>query len=165
MTRRFPQTVRLLLLVHQSLWSISFFSTLLGQEVAEPTKSVLEKQISEADQRFLSFHGHYLHGDQLVLSYQINGREIDDKLLNLRWKRFAAGLYEPFGVKVVDGLIYVVCKDRLTRLHDFNNDGEADFYESFSADEDVSTYFHAFNFDLQTDAQGNFLLCKKWPIY
>ncbi len=85
---------------------------------------------------------------------------VDDDLLELKWKRFASGLYEPFGVKVVKGRIYVTCKDRLTRLHDLNNDGEADFYESFSADTDVSTFFHAFNFDLQTDSQGNFYYAK-----
>ena len=85
---------------------------------------------------------------------------IDDDLLELKWQRFAASLYEPFGVKVVEGQIYVTCKDRLTRLHDLNNDGEADFYESFSADSDVSTFFHAFNFDLQTDSQGNFYYAK-----
>lgn len=85
---------------------------------------------------------------------------IDDDLLNVRWKRFAGGMFEPFGIKVVDGLIYVNCRDRLTRLHDLNNDGEADFYESFSADTDVSTFFHAFNFDLQTDSEGNFYYAK-----
>jgi len=85
---------------------------------------------------------------------------VDNDLLNLKWKRFAGGMYEPFGVKVVDGLIYVTCKDRLTRLHDKNNDGEADFYESFSADSDVSTFFHAFNFDLHTDKEGNFYYAK-----
>ncbi len=85
---------------------------------------------------------------------------IDDELLSLKWRRFAGGLYEPFGIKVVDGLIYVTCKDRLTRLHDLNGDGEADFYENFSGDEDVSTFFHAFNFDLQTDTAGNFYYAK-----
>jgi putative heme-binding domain-containing protein len=85
---------------------------------------------------------------------------VDETLLNLRWKRFAGGLYEPFGVKVVDDRVYVTCKDRLVRLHDLNADGEADFYESFSADEDVSVNFHAFNFDLQTDDEGNFYYAK-----
>ncbi|WP_145110977.1 DUF6797 domain-containing protein [Gimesia panareensis] len=85
---------------------------------------------------------------------------LDQDLLNLKWKRFAGGLYEPFGIKVVDGLIYVTCKDRLTRLHDLNQDGEADFYESFSADTDVSRFFHSFNFDLHTDSQGNFYYTK-----
>ena len=85
---------------------------------------------------------------------------IDDELLNLRWKRFAAGLYEPFGVKVVDDAIFVTCKDRLVKLHDRDQNGEADFYESFSADTDVSPNFHAFNFDLQTDREGNFYYAK-----
>ncbi|MEM7143900.1 MAG: DUF6797 domain-containing protein [Verrucomicrobiota bacterium] len=85
---------------------------------------------------------------------------IDDSLENLEWKRFAAGLYEPFGLQVIDDLIYVTCKDRITRLHDFNGNGEADFYESFSADEDVSTFFHAFNFDLQRDDEGNLYYAK-----
>lgn len=85
---------------------------------------------------------------------------VDASLENLRWKRHASGLYEPFGVLVIDDLIYVTCKDRLTRLHDFNGDGEADFYESFSADDDVSTFFHAFNFDLQRDPDGNLFYAK-----
>ena len=85
---------------------------------------------------------------------------IDESLANLKWKRFAAGMYEPFGLQVIDGLLYVTCKDRLTRLHDFNGDGEADFYESFSADDDVSTFFHAFNFDLQRDNSGNLYYAK-----
>lgn len=85
---------------------------------------------------------------------------VDNELMDLKWKRFAGGMYEPFGIKVVDDQIYVTCKDRLTRLHDLNKDGEADFYESFSADTDVSTFFHAFNFDLQTDSKGNFYYAK-----
>ena len=85
---------------------------------------------------------------------------IDRDLKSLKWKRFAGGLYEPMGVKVVDNKVYVTCKDRLVRLHDLNRDGEADFYESFSADPDVSVNFHAFNFDLQTDHQGNFYYAK-----
>ena len=85
---------------------------------------------------------------------------IDGDLSDLRWKRHAAGLYEPFGLQVIDGLVYVTCKDRLTRLHDYNGDGEADFYESFSADDDVSIWFHAFNFDLQRDSEGNLYYAK-----
>jgi len=85
---------------------------------------------------------------------------IDAGLEELKWKRFASGLYEPFGVRVVKGQVYLTCKDRLVRLHDFNGDNEADFYESFSADTDVSFFFHAFNFDLQTDAEGNFYYAK-----
>jgi hypothetical protein len=79
---------------------------------------------------------------------------VDRDLLSMRWRRYAGGLYEPMGVKVVEGKVIVLGKDRLTRLHDLNGDGEADFYESFSADPDVSVNFHAFNFDLQVDSKG-----------
>ncbi|TWT80244.1 Cytochrome c [Planctomycetes bacterium CA13] len=85
---------------------------------------------------------------------------IDKDLLDIQWKRFAAGLYEPLGMQVVDGLIYVCCKDRIVRLHDLNGDDEADFYESFSADTDVSSFFHAFNFGLERDSAGNFYYAK-----
>ncbi len=85
---------------------------------------------------------------------------IDGDLDELRWRRFAAGMFEPMGLKVVDDVVYVTCRDRITRLHDLNGDGEADFYESFFADPDVSPNFHAFNFDLQTDAAGYFYYAK-----
>jgi putative heme-binding domain-containing protein len=90
--------------------------------------------------------------------YIVSG--LDDDLDAVSWKRFAAGLFEPFGVRVVDGQIYVTCHDGLKRLHDFNQDGEADFIEAFWNDDDVSSVFHAFSFDLQTDSHGNFYLAK-----
>ncbi len=85
---------------------------------------------------------------------------IDAGLNRIVWKRFAAGLFEPFGVRVVDGKIYVTCRDGIKRLHDLNDDGEADYVEAFWIDDDVSCSFHAYNFDLQTDSQGNFYFAK-----
>ena len=80
-------------------------------------------------------------------------------------------MYELLGLQVIDNKIYVTRKDRLTRLHDMNNNGEADFYESFSADTDVSTFFHAYNFDLQRDLerqsllrQGRSIHCTPYPV-
>jgi hypothetical protein len=52
---------------------------------------------------------------------------LDDKLEHLRWRRFATGLIQPLGLRVVDGLIHVLGRDQITRLHDLNGDGEADF--------------------------------------
>ena len=85
---------------------------------------------------------------------------LDASLDEVRWRRFAGGMFEPMGVRIVDDYVHVTCRDRITRLHDVNQDGEADFYESFFADPDVSTNFHAFNFDLQTDADGRFYYAK-----
>jgi len=90
--------------------------------------------------------------------YLVSG--IDENLKTVAWQRFAAGLFEPFGVRVVDGQIYVTCRDGIKRLHDENGDGEADFVESFWSDDDVSCMFHAYNFDLQTDEAGNFYFAK-----
>jgi len=77
------------------------------------------------------------------------------RLGHVTWSRFASGLYEPFGAQVIDGLVYVTCRNGIVRLHDLNGDGGADFYETFYADTDVSTFFHCFNFDLQVDRKGN----------
>jgi hypothetical protein len=78
----------------------------------------------------------------------------------LTWRRIASGLFQPLGVKVMDGQIYVGCRDAIVRLHDQNGDGETDFYESFNSDHQVTEHFHEFAMDLQTDAAGNFYYCK-----
>jgi hypothetical protein len=78
----------------------------------------------------------------------------------LTWKRIASGLFQPLGLKIVNGLIYVGCRDAIVRLHDRNGDGEIDFYESFNSDHQVTEHFHEFAMDLQTDAAGNFYYCK-----
>lgn len=85
---------------------------------------------------------------------------LDRGLRHVTWRRFAAGLYEPFGVLVIDGLVHLTCRDGIKRLHDLNRDGCADYYETFFADPDVSSFFHAFCFDLQRGPQGNLYYAK-----
>lgn len=85
---------------------------------------------------------------------------IDDKLEHLTWKRYAAGLFQTLGLKIVNGDIYVMGRDQITHLHDLNGDGEADFYENFNNDVTVAPAFHEFAFDLQQDAEGNFYFAK-----
>ncbi len=60
----------------------------------------------------------------------------------------ANGLAEPLGLKVVDGDIYVMQKQELTRLIDHNKDGKIDEYQTVSNDWDVSGNFHEFGFGL-----------------
>ena len=81
---------------------------------------------------------------------------LDDKLERVTWQRFAAGLFEPLGLRIINDEVFVLCRDQLTRLRDLNGDGEADFYECFNNDTWVSPSYHAFAFDLQTDRDGNF---------
>ena len=51
-------------------------------------------------------------------------------------------------------------RDQITRLHDRNSDGEADFYENFNNDAQVTEHFHEFAMGLQTDDKGNFYYAK-----
>ncbi len=97
------------------------------------------------------------HGDVWIVS------GIDDKLGKLTWRRYATGLFQPLGLKVVGGKIYVTGRDQITRLHDLNNDNEADFYENFNNDTIVTANYHEFCLDLQTDKAGNFYYAKGSP--
>lgn len=82
----------------------------------------------------------------------------------MRWKRFAAGLFETLGLAIVDDVVYVHGRDQITRLHDLNGDGEADDYECFNNDVYTTRNFHEFAFDLQTDRAGNFYFSKAGPV-
>ena len=76
------------------------------------------------------------------------------------WRKIAAGLFQPLGVKIVDEQIYVTCRDQLVRLHDLNGDEEIDWYENFNSDHQVTEHFHEFAMGLQVDEQGNFYYAK-----
>lgn len=81
-------------------------------------------------------------------------RGIDDKLQRLRWKRFATGLHQPLGMKIVQDKIHVLGRDQITRLHDLNGDDEADFYECVTNAMQTSPGGHDFIVGLETDAEG-----------
>lgn len=103
-----------------------------------------------------------LHGDVWL----VDG--INDTLKQITWRRFATGLFQPLGLKVVPKSagrtgaadLYVVGRDQITRLHDVNNDGEADFYENFNNDAYVSLNGHEYVTCLETDRAGNFYYLK-----
>ncbi|NDH06706.1 heme-binding protein, partial [bacterium] len=78
----------------------------------------------------------------------------------LNWRRIASGLFQPLGIKLVNDVIHVTCRDQLVILRDLNNDGETDFYECFNNDHQVTQHFHEFAMGLQTDAEGNFYYAK-----
>ncbi len=89
---------------------------------------------------------------------------IDAELTKLTWRRFAAGLFQPQGLKIVKDQIYVLGRDQITRLHDRNGDGEADYYENFNNAVSVTPNFHEFALDLHADAGGNFYFTKGGPL-
>lgn len=89
---------------------------------------------------------------------------IDGDLSRVSWRRFASGLFQTLGLKIVDGVIYTQGRDQITRLRDLNGDGEADHYECFNNDVLITAGFHEFSFDLETDRQGNFYFSKAMPV-
>jgi len=85
---------------------------------------------------------------------------LDAGLKNVKWRRFATGLFDPLGLKIHRDEVFVLERHQLTRLHDLNGDGEADYYENFNHDAGVSPSYHAFAMDLQTDRAGNFYFTR-----
>ena len=81
---------------------------------------------------------------------------LDEKLDRVRWRRYASGLHQALGLVVSDGTAYVLGRDQITRLHDRNGDGEADFYECFSNAYGTSTAGHDFICGLERDSAGRF---------
>ncbi len=117
---------------------------------------------------FLSGHDFFANGYAAVCTahgdvWLVSG--IDDKLERITWRRFATGLFQPLGLKVVKRagqgeVIYVLGRDQITALHDHNQDGEADFYENFNNQGQVTTNAHEFATCLETDSRGNFYYLK-----
>lgn len=91
-----------------------------------------------------------VHGDVWL----VDG--IGSTLEELRWKRFATGLYQPLGVKVVNDEIYVVERGQLTILRDQDGNGECDEQECFNGDWHVGGSEHSFHTSLEQDLDGNF---------
>ncbi len=92
----------------------------------------------------------------------VSGLLGDDKhsKKSLKWRRIANGLFQPLGLKIVDGQVYVTCRDQLAVLRDLNDDGEIDLVECFNNDHQVTEHFHEFAMGLQADADGNFYYAK-----
>jgi len=91
-----------------------------------------------------------IHGDV----WRVSG--LDDKLRKVTWRRFATGLFQPLGLRVVNDRVHVLGRDQITVLHDENRDGEADRYENFCNLIDTSTGGHDYVTCLERDAAGNF---------
>ena len=91
-----------------------------------------------------------IHGDV----WRVTG--IDAGLQSLRWKRVASGLFQPLGLKVRGDQVYVLGKDRITRLDDLNRDGVTDFYATFYDGIATSLGGHDYVTCLEVDQEGRF---------
>ena len=118
------------------------------------------------DQSLFFVSGVDKHRDSIAICtvhgevWLVEGADRADK--KLTWRRFATGLYQPLGLRTnsADGTIDVLCRDQVTRLHDYNNDGRADFYENFNNDLVITGTPHAYATCLERDPQGNYYFFK-----
>ena len=103
-------------------------------------------------------------GDEAVIStidgevWKLSG--ITRSRGDIDWRRIATGLFQPLGIKIHEGDIYVGCRNQIAVLRDLNGNGETDYYESFNNDHQVTEHFHEFAMGLQTDSFGNFYYAK-----
>ena len=79
----------------------------------------------------------------------------------IKWKRYASGLHEPLSIEYHDEKLLVFTRNGIIRLHDYNNDLEADFYENYSNHftQTTETREYANSFEKLPDNKG-FLLVK-----
>ncbi|MCA9246350.1 MAG: TIM barrel protein [Planctomycetales bacterium] len=108
---------------------------------------------------FCGGHGFLPDGSALVCTMQgdvwhVSGFQHPSR--QAKWRRFASGLHHALGMIIDSDGIFVLGRDQITRLHDLNHDGEADFYECFSQAYETSPAGHDFICGLQRDATGNF---------
>ncbi|MEM9585691.1 MAG: DUF6797 domain-containing protein [Planctomycetota bacterium] len=93
--------------------------------------------------------------------YEVSGlSDLGMPQAKLSWRRIASGLFQPLGVKIVDGVIHLTCRDQLLVLRDHNQDGVIDFYQCFNNDHQVTEHFHEFAMGLQRGDDGSFYYAK-----
>ena len=108
---------------------------------------------------FVSAHAFLPDGSALVCTMQGDVWQVKDFQYPSRkatWRRFAAGLHQPLGMWIDEDGIFVQCRDQIMRLHDRNEDGEADFYECYSKSFVSSAGGHDYICGLQCDSAGYF---------
>lgn len=73
------------------------------------------------------------------------------------WRRFAYGLYEPFGLTAEsDTVVYVIQRPEITRLRDTTGDGFADSYQTLNESWGLTGNYHEFAYGFACDSNGNF---------
>ena len=85
---------------------------------------------------------------------------LKSSLSKIKWTRFASGIYSPLSLKIHKEKIFVFGRDQITRLHDSNGNGEADFYENYSTAFLQAMNSRDFSMDMVIDEQENIFLAK-----
>ena len=86
-------------------------------------------------------------------------------LKKVTWYRIAAGLNQPFGLKLWGGKLHVLERDQITYLEDRNKDGEIDFYGNFSNLVSGLSGSHTHSWGMAKDKDGYVHFVAGWNSY
>ncbi|MDA0751333.1 MAG: plastocyanin/azurin family copper-binding protein [Verrucomicrobia bacterium] len=157
LTRRWPETLKVPGTVANPGADTAYVVDTLNVPYDNPYQTVM--QISGID--FLP------NGDALVCTlpgdiWLVSG--ITEDLRQVTWQRFATGLNQPIGIHIDEDGIFVLDRGQIYRLHDTNNDGEADFYENYAHDFGGYNRSHSHTFGLHRTADGSFHFTQRENI-
>lgn len=91
-------------------------------------------------------------------------KQSESDATKLTWKRFASGLHVPFGLHYDKDGLFCLDRGQIYRFHDLNDDGEADYYESYACDFRDGGKSHTHTFGLHRGGDGSFYFVQKEQI-
>ncbi len=75
----------------------------------------------------------------------------------VRWERYAAGLYQAVGLAMVDNRLFVAQKPEITELIDHDGNGVVDHFRTLATGWGISTGWHEYCFGLAVDREQKHL--------
>ncbi len=127
--------------------------------VGLPENTPWKRRVRPADIGFISpDHAAVVTYDGDV--WLISGPLKDAGAGKVTWQRFATGLHESLALCIVDGVIQVLTKNGIVRLHDKDGNGEADWYENFCDLMRQSQSTRAFPLDMDVGPDGSFYISQ-----
>lgn len=88
-----------------------------------------------------------------------------ENLEQIRFHRYAQGLHEGFGLKVVDGAVVVVERGGVTQLLDTDGDGQADRFENLCNNWGLTGNYHEYAYGLVQDERKNLYISLNTSDY
>ncbi|MEO7600322.1 MAG: c-type cytochrome, partial [Opitutus sp.] len=147
-TRRWPESAVSLV----ELESLSQNGLILDR-IAVPEDNPWHRRVRAADIAFLSAD------EAAIVTYDgdvwiVSGFGASP-LAQLTWRRFASGLHEPLAIAAPGKVIQVATKNGVIRLHDRDQNGEADWYENFNDQLLQSRTSRSFPLDMAVAPDGS----------
>lgn len=157
MTRRWTQTIPMRGEEGKANPDSSYLVDTIPVPLSNPFKSVMQLSGIAFDKKGTAYVS-TLAGEV----WKVTG--LDRALDTVTWQRFATGLNQPLGIHLDDDGLFVLDRGQIYRLHDTNNDGEADFYENYANDFGGYNRSHSHTFGLHRTADGTFHFTQRESI-